>query len=212
MAIPNLVKLAKPLKWMAACAVLVGGFEGLSTTTYHDKLANGLPTVCYGETIGVHMGDHYTKQQCLDMLAKRLPEYWAMIEPSIHVELSDNEKIAYTSFTYNLGPGAFLHGSILKKLNAMDHVGACRAMLLYDRTRSMGCVKGLDRRRHAEERVCLTVGQPGPPQLVVALCPHDYAITPTAAPLTAPKVLPRAISKPKPAQVCTQFLFWRTCK
>ena len=170
MALP---KVGQSLKWMAACAVFVAGFEGLSTTAYHDKLAGGLETVCYGETEGVKPGDHYTKQQCLDMLANKLPRYWHEIEPHIRVQLSDNEKIAYTSFAYNLGSGAFNHSSFLKKLNKGDHTGACRGMLAYDRTRSMGVVKGLDRRRHAEDKVCETIDLQGAPvQVVVPMSKH----------------------------------------
>lgn len=166
MALP---KIAPTLRWLAACAVLVGGFEGLSTTAYHDKLANGLPTVCYGETEGVHMGDHYTEAQCRDMLARKLEVYWRKIEPSIHVPTSDNEKIAYTSFAYNLGPEAFKRSSFLKKLNAGDHRDACNGMLAYDTTRSMGVVPGLVKRRHKEDKVCLTIAQDGPALRIVPL-------------------------------------------
>jgi lysozyme len=169
---------------MAACAVLVGGFEGLSTTAYHDKLANGLPTVCFGETEGVKMGDHYTKQQCLDMLAKKLPRYWYEIAPHITVPLSDNEKIAYTSFDYNLGTGAFLRSSFLVKLNHGDHAGACHGLLAYNRTRSMGVVKGLDIRRHKEEAICKSIDKNGPVKVIVPLAPkpHDAPLMPLPQP------------------------------
>jgi len=165
---------------MAACAVFVAGFEGLSTTAYHDNLAHGIPTVCYGETEGVRMGDHYSKLQCLDMLENKLPRYWSEIEPHILVKLSDNEKIAYTSFAYNLGSGAFNHSSFLKKLNKGDHVGACRGMLSYDHASSVR-VKGLTRRRNAEDRLCETIVRQGAPVIVaVPLTPKapEYAPTP----------------------------------
>jgi lysozyme len=169
---------------MAACAVLVGGFEGLSTTAYHDKLANGLPTVCYGETEGVKMGDHYTKEQCLDMLAEKLPRYWYEIEPFIHVPLSDNEKIAYTSFDYNLGSPTFYRSSFLKLLNAGNHKAACEGMLVYNRTRSMGVVKGLDIRRHKEVSVCETIEKHGPVVVVIPLATKPHT---ELKPLPVPK-------------------------
>jgi lysozyme len=171
-SLPNLglaARAAKPLRWLAACAVLVGGFEGLSTTAYHDKLARGLPTVCYGETEGVHMGDHYTVLECHDLLARKLERYWHDIEPCILVQTSDNEKIAYTSFSYNLGVGAFCKSSFLKKLNTGDHKDACNGMLAYDTTRSMGVVPGLVKRRHKEDKVCLTIAQEGPALRIVPL-------------------------------------------
>lgn len=177
---------------MAACAALVGGCEGLSTTAYHDTLANGLPTVCYGETEGVKMGDHYTKPECLEMLAAKLYRYWYEIEPLIRVPLSDNEKIAYTSFDYNLGTPTFSRSSFLKKLNAGDHIGACNGMLVYNRTRSVGYVPGLAKRRRLEDKICLTIDLPGPPENLIVL---------------------KATPSVKLPPVCHRyFFFWKVCK
>lgn len=215
----------KSLRWMAACAVLVGSFEGLSTTAYHDKLAKGLPTVCYGETEGVHMGDHYTVAQCQDMLARKLDRFWHEIEPFIKVQTSDNEKIAYTSFSYNLGSGAFIRSSFLKKLNSGDHKDACNGMLAYDHTRSVGYVKGLDIRRHKEAKVCLTIAQEGPTLRVVPLNASPYVASCTDAPgandkclLVAPKKPVKHLPKPvyhapvsQRAGVCTGVWFWKVC-
>jgi lysozyme len=140
---------------MATCAVLVGGFEGLWCTAKPDTLAYGIPTVCYGETEHVKVGDHYTKQQCLDMLANKLPRYWSEIEKCIHVPTSDNEKRAYTSFAYNVGSAGFCRSATAHKLNAGDHVGACKALASWDRAGGR-VVKGLQNRRSAEIKICLT--------------------------------------------------------
>lgn len=152
------MKSYKPAaRWMVVCASFVGGFEGLACTAYPDRLAHGLPTVCYGETEGVKLGDHYTPDECKQMLAGKLPRYWSEIEPCIHVPVSDNEKIAYTSFVYNVGPGAVCNkrSSINRDLNKGDHVGACNALLLYDHASGVE-VPGLARRRRAERELCLT--------------------------------------------------------
>jgi lysozyme len=169
-------------RWMTVCATFVGGFEGLYCTAYPDQLAHGLPTVCYGETEGVHLGDHYTPEQCADMLANKLPRYWHDIEPCIHVPVNDNEKIAFTSFAYNLGTGAFCKGQVAQRLNRGDHAGACNAMLAYDHA-SGRKIKGLTRRREAERKLCLT------PEAQDA----DVAInlSPEAPPVVAPAVQPR---------------------
>lgn len=159
---------------MAACAVLVAGFEGYAPRAYHDKLAKGLGTYCYGETENVDWNRTYTKEECMRLLEEKLPRYWYEIEPCIHVPLSDNEKIAYTSFAYNLGSGATCHSTFMKKLNAGDHVNACEGMLVYNRTRSVGYVSGLDKRRHKEASVCLTVDKPGPVKVIVPLAPKPH--------------------------------------
>ena len=221
MALP---KVGQSLKWLAACAVFVAGFEGLSTTAYHDKLAKGLLTVCYGETEGVKIGDHYTKKQCEDMLANKLKRYWDEIEPHIFVKLSDNEKIAYTSFAYNLGSPVFIRSSFLKLLNAGKHTAACRGMLVYNRTRSVGYVKGLDRRRHAEDRICENVDLEGPVQVIIPLAAHSAPdVTATNnfcsgsgqghidCPRDYPLIVHAPVRKPAPAPVCHGFWIFKAC-
>jgi lysozyme len=184
----------KTLKWMACCAVLVGSFEGLALTAYPDKLAGGLPTVCYGETEGVILGTTYTKAECTEMLANKLPRYWAEIEPCIHVETTDNEKIAYTSFAYNVGSAAFCKSTTARLLNSGDHVGACQRLAMYNRTKSKGVVQGLTNRRSKETAICLAMKPVGP----VAPKP--------------PVVLPSAPAAPH-VPVCTRWwFFWKVCK
>jgi lysozyme len=151
----------KAATWLTVCATFVGGFEGLALKAYPDRLAHNLPTVCYGETEGVKLGDRYTKEQCTDMLANKLPRYWNEIAPSIKVKVSDNEKIAYTSFAYNVGSGAFRKSAMVRRLNAGDHKGACDALLAYDHA-SGKKVRGLTRRREAERRICLTPSSSSP--------------------------------------------------
>jgi len=136
------------------CATLVAGFEGLATHTYHDTLAHGLPTVCYGETEGVKMGDVYTPQECKDMLAAKLPRYWEEISRCITVPISDNEKAAYTSFAYNVGSAGFCGSNVRKRLNAGDHKGACNGLMAWNHA-SGHEVRGLTRRRAAERDLCL---------------------------------------------------------
>lgn len=152
---------AKTARWLAVCATFVGGFEGLCCTAYPDRLAHNLPTVCYGETEGVHLGDHYTPDQCRDMLANKLPRYWAEeVKCTPGVAYSDNEKIAYTSFGYNVGTGAFCKGPG-RHLRADDHAAACRSMLAYDHA-SGKKIPGLTKRRRAEHDLCLKPDAPKP--------------------------------------------------
>ena len=51
---------------------LVGAWEGLRTVAYRDIV--GVPTVCFGETRGVEMGDEYTVEECQVMLGEGLIE------------------------------------------------------------------------------------------------------------------------------------------
>lgn len=76
----------------------------------------------------------------------------------VHVPLSDGELLAYTDFVFNAGSGAFAGSTLLQKLNAGDHTGACNGLLDWN----MGTVNGrkvvlpgLKRRREAEVKACL---------------------------------------------------------
>ena len=150
-------KASKALTWLAACTALTGAFEGCDLTAKVDTIGTHHPvTWCHGETIGkVYVGEKFTKEECDAMLERRLPQYWAAIEPCIHVETSDHEKIAFTSTSYNIGSGAFCGSSMVRDLNAGNHAAACEALLSYSHA-SGQFVPGLYKRRKAERLVCLT--------------------------------------------------------
>lgn len=150
-------KATKTVTWAAACCSLVGAFEGCDLTAKTDKIGTGHPlTWCHGETIGnAYVGEKFTKAQCDAMLKARLPTYWDEIEPCIHVETSDNEKIAYTSTAYNIGSGAFCKSAMVRDLNKGNHKSACNALMLYTHANGR-FVQGLANRRAAERRICLT--------------------------------------------------------
>lgn len=187
----------KAVTWAAACAATVAVFEGCDLTAKVDTIGTGQPvTWCHGETIGnVKVGQRFTREECGRMLAARLPEYWAEIDRCIHVPTSDNEKIAYTSTSYNIGSAAFCRSSMARKLNAGDHEGACNALMLYTRARGVE-VRGLVNRRTAERKICLT-----PDDKPSAAARHAAIPKPSepAAPLN-----PQPAPVPKPPR----FLSW----
>lgn len=145
---------------MPAYAVIAASlaipFEGLYTHAYHDKLAHGIPTVCYGMTASdrpVKMGDVYTPEQCKAFLEEDLQKYRAQIFPCVHGKLSDHEWGALTDAAYNVGSRAICHSTSVRKFNAGDHHGGCEALGAFD-VADGHVVKGLVRRRSAEIQVC----------------------------------------------------------
>jgi lysozyme len=146
-----------------ACA-FIQPWEGLWTTAQVDTIGTGRPvTWCYGETKGnVKAGQHFTPQQCSDMLAKRLPEYNAEISKCIHVPISDKTRAAFVSFAYNVGSAGFCGSSAARRLNAGDYRGACDGLLSWNRAQGR-VVKGLVNRRNAERGLCLEgINAPAP--------------------------------------------------
>lgn len=196
----------KTVTWAAACCSLVAVFEGSDLTAKKDMIGTGHPlTWCHGETIGnARAGQKFTPAECDAMLTARLPQYWAEIESAIHVETSDNEKIAYTSTAYNIGSAGFRKSAMVRKLNAGDHVGACNALRLY--THASGkFVQGLDNRRKAEQKICLTPD--GAPTVARA------SMLKAAVPAVKPKVVPDARANdrapaPKPAPKFPSWAWW----
>jgi lysozyme len=140
---------------IAAACVFIQPWEGLWLTAKVDTIGTGRPvTVCYGETEGIKLGERFTKEQCSDMLKKKLPRYAAEIAPCIKVPISDKTYAAYISFAYNVGSAGFCRSSAAALLNRGDARGSCDALMHW--TKAQGrVVKGLVNRRTAERKLCL---------------------------------------------------------
>ena len=148
-------RLVKGAAITGTCIALVGGFEGLRTIAYRDPV--GIPTVCFGETRGVKMGDQYTTQQCKDMLGKRLVEFEDGINKCLKNPglIPDGAYIASISFAYNVGVQAFCNSTLKRKLDAGDIKGACNELPKWVYARVHIYLPGLAKRRAAERAICL---------------------------------------------------------
>lgn len=151
-------RLKKSAAAAALAVALVGGWEGLRTKAYRDIV--GVPTVCYGETKGVKMGDSYTAAECKSMLIRSLGGYEKEMEKALKQphKLPDKVYVSFLSLSYNIGSGAFRTSTVARKANQGDLKGACHAIRLFNKARVNGklqVVKGLDNRRKDEERLCL---------------------------------------------------------
>lgn len=142
---------------LAGLAVaVVGGFEGLRTVAYYDP--PGIPTICYGETRGVKMGDTATEAECKARLIATLGEFSGQIDRCLPAKLPDPTYVAFLSAAYNIGPQAFCGSSMARKAIAGDLRGACDALLMWDKTTIAGVrarLPGLTRRREEERTLCL---------------------------------------------------------
>ncbi|WP_244487036.1 lysozyme [Devosia sp. Leaf420] len=141
---------------MASAIALVGGWEGLRAVAYPDRLANGIPTVCFGETRGVKLGDSYTVSQCQVMLGNALVEFEAGMRKCLATPdaVPDKPYVAFLSLSYNIGTGAFCGSTVARKANAGDFRGACNAIPMWNRAGGK-VVPGLINRRADEQRFCL---------------------------------------------------------
>lgn len=140
--------------WMAVCVGLVGGCEGLREKAYKDPV--GIPTVCFGETKNVHMGDTHSVDECKAMLGDRLQEFNDGVNSCVHVPMSDSRRAAVVSFTYNVGVSSFCHSSLARRLNESDP-HACDELLKWTKATYLGrriTLPGLVNRRNQEHAFC----------------------------------------------------------
>lgn len=149
---PSRLVIGSTIAGMAVA--LVGGWEGLRTEAYLDIV--DVPTVCYGETRGVKLGDRYTRSQCDAMLVRGLQDFETgmrkcLVNPDA---IAAEVYVAMISVTYNVGVGGFCGSSMARLLNTGDEVGACNALLRWNKAGDR-VVKGLTNRRQDERKLCL---------------------------------------------------------
>ena len=139
---------------------LIKGFEGFRANPYTDS--GGVWTIGYGTTryldgssvsssdpaISEYDASLILEQQVNDIYASAVFEYTTVMETQEQFD-------ALTSFTYNLGSGAFKRSTLLEKHNDSNFIGASNE---FERWIYAGgvVVQGLVNRREAEKQVYLS--------------------------------------------------------
>ena len=143
---------------LTASALLVGslaGYEGYRAVAYRDQV--GVPTIDFGITHGVKMGDRSDPVRGVQRLAAAADAHAREVARCIgDVPLYQHEFDAYASLAYNVGSPAFCGSTIVKKLRAPspDDPGACAELKRW--VYAGGQVnRGLVARRAAEYRLCM---------------------------------------------------------
>ena len=139
---------------------LIKDFEGFSSTSYLDVV--NIPTIGFGNTFyedgrKVKLGDQISKTDALKLLevvANR--DFADKIFPSIKVKVTQRQFDAMVSLAYNIGAGAFLKSTLLKKVNAGDFAGAGEEFLRWNKAGGKE-VLGLTRRREREKQLVLSL-------------------------------------------------------
>ena len=110
--------------------------EGENLTGYLDS--RGVPTIGVGHTgkVGtrpVTAGMIVTTDISDALLMDDIAWVEETIKNNVKVALTQNQYDALCSLVFNIGAGAFISSSVLKKLNASDYKGAAEAMLMWKR-------------------------------------------------------------------------------
>jgi lysozyme len=131
---------------------LIQQFEGCVLFGYKDAV--GVPTIGWGHTGGVYLGQRISQAQADDLLKNDLKKYENGVREAVRVPLNQNQFDALVSFAYNCGISALKTSTLCQKLNAKDYKGAAAE---FDKWTKAGgqVLNGLVKRRNAEQALFL---------------------------------------------------------
>lgn len=129
---------------------LIKAFEGCKLKAY--LCPAGVPTLGYGHTKGVKLGDTCTQAQADQWALEDTREAVATVRAEVKVPLRDCQVAALADFVYNCGAGNFRRSTLLHLVNS-GHFSFAAAE--FEKWNQAGGVvlPGLTRRRKAERDV-----------------------------------------------------------
>lgn len=137
---------------IAISAWFVEPWEGTELTGYADIV--NVATACTGHTgAGVVVGKRYTTEQCRAWFESDLGIAATGVDGCVTAPMASYQWAAFTSLAFNVGVPTFCRSSIARLANAGNMAGACKAIGLYVYAGGRK-VKGLERRRQAEIKLC----------------------------------------------------------
>ncbi len=134
---------------------LIKKFEGLRLRAYKDSV--GIPTIGYGHTFKVKLGDVITKEQADKYL---LEDVWYVeegVNDLVKVPINQSQFDSLCSFAFNVGldidadskAEGLGDSTLLRKLNRKDYLGAAAEFSKWNKAGGK-VLAGLTARRNAE--------------------------------------------------------------
>ena len=97
--------------------------EGHSLEAYKDEA--GVPTIGYGHTKGVRMGDRISEQWAVELLKMDIQEVEEQVK-ALHVARTEGQLDALVSFAFNLGISRLRDSTLLKLIRKGGRKNAIR--------------------------------------------------------------------------------------
>lgn len=143
--------MARPVN--VATRELVKSFEGLRLRAY--LCPAGIPTIGYGHTGGVTLGDSITADEAEELLEHDLSEAAMHVDRLVTVPLNENQRGALASFVLNVGAIAFMSSTLRLLLNRGNYESVPDELRRWTKathptTHQKIDLPGLVRRREAE--------------------------------------------------------------
>jgi len=126
---------------------LIKKFEGCKLEAY--LCSAGVPTIAFGRTKNVKIGDTCTQEQADAWLEEELEEYTGYVNDAVKQTLQQNQIDAMVAWTYNLGPTNLGSSTMLKVLNEGKLQEVPQEMRKWVKANGK-TLPGLERRRLAE--------------------------------------------------------------
>ena len=127
--------------------------EGYRENAY-TPVAGDVPTIGFGTTSGVKLGDRTTPEKALNVALRDVQKFEGALKECVTVPLEQHEYDAYIILSYNIGSNAFCKSTLVRKLNTGDYEGACKEILRWDQFNGKP-LAGLTKRRQEEHKKCL---------------------------------------------------------
>lgn len=138
---------------LTATAALTANWEGLRLSAYRDPI--GVPTICYGATLGVKMGQTATKEECERRLQEDLQKHWNALKPCLTREIPFTAAVAALDLAFNVGSEKVCRSTFVRLINA----GAPPEVYCQELDKWVFAggqkLRGLVKRREAFKQICL---------------------------------------------------------
>jgi lysozyme len=138
----------------ASALVAIALHEGYKENAYV-PLAGDVPTIGFGTTTGVKLGDKTSPEKALQAALRDIQKFEGALKQCVKVPLTQGEYDGYISLSYNIGSSSFCRSTLVKKLNQQDYQGACQEILRWDKFKGQR-LPGLTKRRQEEYIKCST--------------------------------------------------------
>lgn len=112
-----------------------------------------IPTIGYGHTTGVKIGDTITQADAERYLLQDIKRFEQAVTALVTVPVNENQFSALVSFTFNVGVGAFKSSTLLKKLNLRDYKGCSNEFDRWVYGSNKKPLEGLKKRRKLERQL-----------------------------------------------------------
>ena len=147
---------------LAALALSASALVGMAIHEgYRDKayipVPGDVPTIGFGETNGVKLGDKTDPVRALIQLNNTATAFQNKLKQCIgDVPMYQHEWDAVVSWAYNVGTGAACKSTLVKKLQAYEYEAACNELRKWVNFQGKP-LPGLVKRRNEEADKCLGV-------------------------------------------------------